>query len=155
MRGTIRAATNADAPRIRQIVFAVLAEYGLRPDPDGCDKDMEDIEGSYLAGGGLFEVVETENGDLVGTVGLAPMEGGVCELRKMYLVPEARGHGWGKRLLERALDHAQRGSFRQVTLETASCLVEAIALYTRYGFRPVAAEHRASRCDQAFALDLP
>jgi hypothetical protein len=39
-------------------------------------------------------------------------------------------------------------------LETASVLTEAIALYRRFGFSPAPRKHLASRCDQAWVLDL-
>ena len=153
-RRVIRPAADTDAEGIRHLVFEVLAEYGLRAEPDGTDADLKDIEAHYLATGGLFEVVE-DGGRIVGTVGLVPAGDGVFELRKMYLAREARGRGLGKRLLERALAAARERGGRRVELETASCLVEAIGLYRRYGFQPVSGGNLASpRCDLAFALDL-
>ena len=150
----IRQATNADAESVRELIFGVLAEYGLTGDPDGVDADLTDIEANYIRSGGLFEVVEADDGQLVGSVGLLPLRGGVCELRKMYLAPEVRRQGLGKRLLERTLERARALGFRRVELETAGCLVEAINLYTRYGFHPVESDHLAARCDRAFALEL-
>jgi putative acetyltransferase len=150
----IRPATNADAPAVRDLIFAVLDEYGLQPDPSGTDSDLEDIEGQYIARGGMFEVVEDEQGRIVGSVGLYPELDNVVELRKMYLHPDTRGRGLGKQLLERALAAARAKGFRRVELETAAVLASAIALYERYGFTPFEKPHVAARCDQAFALDL-
>ena len=150
----IRQATNADAEEVKHLVFGVLAEYGLKGDPEGTDADLADIEANYLAPGGLFDVVEADDARIVGSVGLLPRGEGICELRKMYLAREARGRGLGKVLLERALERARALGFRRVELETAGTLVEAINLYTRYGFRPVESAHLAARCDRAFALDL-
>jgi putative acetyltransferase len=150
----IRSATNADAKKIRELVFAVLAEYGLKGDPDGTDADLNDIEANYFANGGLFEVVENEEGKLIGTVGLYAKADRVCELRKMYLLAETRGKGLGKQLMARVIEQARARGFRRIELETASPLIEAIALYTRFGFHRVECAHLASRCDQAYALDL-
>lgn len=151
----IRPATNADAPAARDLVFSVLAEYGLRGEPGGIDRDLEDIEGSYFAQGGLFEVVENDAGRLVGTAGLMPIGEGVGELRKMYLLRETRGQGLGKQLLERMLEAARQRGYKRVELETAGVLKEAIALYERYGFKPIPLHsHASARCDAAFALDL-
>ena len=72
----------------------------------------------------------------------------------MYLMKNARRHGVGGRLLRRALAFARARGFRRIELETAGVLKEAIALYSGAGFRPIARAHLASRCDQAFALDL-
>jgi putative acetyltransferase len=149
-----RTASNDDRAAIENLVFRVLAEYGLSPDPNATDSDLRDIKGSYIAAGGIFDLLVNEAGDLVGSVGLCPLSNSVCELRKMYLIKTARGQGLGRRLLEHALDCAGQLGFSRVVLETASVLREAVALYERYGFRPYIPEHLAKRCDTAFYLDL-
>ncbi|MDO8629906.1 MAG: GNAT family N-acetyltransferase [Phycisphaerales bacterium] len=150
----IRSATNADADAIRTLVFGVLGEYGLLAEHEGVDADLSDIEGNYIARGGLFDLVLDDAGQLIGTVGLYPRGDGVAELRKMYLVKIARGRGIGKMLLERVLGRARELGFARIELETSSKLVEAIGLYKRYGFQPFQPDHIACRCDQAWALDL-
>ena len=151
----LRRATNADAAAVRELVFGVLSEYGLKSSPQDTDADLFDIEASYHARGGRFDVLVAPDGGVVGSVGLFPVDASTVELRKMYLHRDARGRGHGKRLLDHALAEAKRLGFRRVTLETASVLKEAIALYTRYGFREYAADHMASRCDQCFEMFLP
>ena len=151
----IRPATNRDGAAVRALVFGVLAEYGLQPDPDGTDADLRDIEATYGASGGSFEVVEDAGGGLVGTVGLCRTGTDSFELRKMYLAPGARGQGLGKWLLVRSLAAARSRGAVRVTLETASVLSQAIALYRSFGFRPVPlGPHRAARCDAAYELEL-
>lgn len=150
----LREATNADGEHIRDLVFAVLEEYGLKPDPGSTDADLSDIERSYFARGGTFRVLEDRNGSVIGAYGLYPMENHACELRKMYLRRECRGQGLGKRLLDDALANAKRLGFTRVVLETASVLKEAIALYERYGFAPHQPDHLSPRCDQAYLLEL-
>ena len=150
----LRAATNSDRTGIERVVFDVLTEHGLKPDPDGTDSDLRDIEGGYLAAGGAFDVLVDPAGRIVGSVGLHPVSSAVCELRKMYLAPAARGCGWGRRLLEHALSRAATLGFRRVVLETAAVLKTAVALYERRGFRRHDPGHLAVRCDAAYYLDL-
>ncbi len=150
----IRPANNQDADAIRRVVFGVLAEYGLTTEHRGVDVDLEDIAGNYFARGGLFEVVEDGERGIVGCVGLFAKEDGVCELRKMYLLPDMRGKGIGRQLLERMLMEARQRGFKRMELETSSKLVEATAMYRRYGFTSYRATHFAMRCDEAFYLDL-
>lgn len=150
----LRPATNADLEPIQDLVYGVLAEYGLKPDPASTDADLGDIEQSYFARGGAFHVLEAENGAIIGAYGLYRMDSDTCELRKMYLRREHRGHGLGKRLLDHALAQARERGFRRVVLETASVLKEAIALYESYGFRPYQPDHLSTRCDQAYRLEL-
>jgi putative acetyltransferase len=150
----LRPATNADCEPVRNLVFTVLVEYGLKPDPGCTDADLDDIGRSYLARGGVFYVLQEQDGSIVGSYGLYPTEPGVCELRKMYLHRDYRDRGLGRRFLEEALAHARQSGFRRITLETASVLKEAIRLYESYGFKPVKADRLSCRCDQAYSLDL-
>lgn len=151
----LRPATNDDRAGIEGLVFAALDEHGLKADPAGTDSDLQDIQAGYFAGGGTFDLLVNASGQIVGSVGLCRIEDSVCELRKMYLAPEARGSGWGRRLLEHALARAAELGFRRVVIETASVLRAAIALYERYGFQRYTPDHLAARCDAAYYLDLP
>ena len=150
----LRPANNADGPAVKQLIFRILTDYNLPPDPNGTDADLADLAGSYAERGGSFHVLQTAEGEIIGTVGIYRASADVCELRKMYLSRQHRGQGLGKRLLEHGLAEARRLGFRRVTLETASVLKEAIGLYLRYGFRPYTPEHLVPRCDQAYFLDL-
>lgn len=150
----LRAATNADATAVRHLVFSVLLEHGFAPDPGGIDADLDDLESSYFRRGGWFDVATDAEGTVVGTVGLYPLGEGCCELRKMYLAPQARGRGLGRRLLDQALERARALGFRRIELETASTLEAAARLYESTGFRPFVPEHRADRCDRAYYLEL-
>jgi len=150
----IRTATNRDTDRIVALVFKVLSEYGLPADPESKDADLKDIEGNYVRAGGVFEVIEDRVGNLLGTYGLYPLSKETCELRKMYFVPEMRGRGLGRRILERAVDHARRLHYAAIVLETHSVLKEAIHLYTRFGFVPTGLDHVSERVDRAYKLTL-
>jgi putative acetyltransferase len=150
----LRSARNADSSAIKELVFGVLREYGLQPDPDETDADLNDIETNYLRSGGGFDVLVDSRGAIIGSVGLYPVDSITCELRKMYLSKQVRGQGQGRRVLEHALKRAKEMGFRRMVLETASVLKEATALYRKYGFRPYQAPHLSQRCDGAYVLDL-
>ena len=109
---------------------------------------------SRIEGHASISIHLDDDGNVVGSCGVVPIEGATWELRKMYLRADARGQGLGKRLLAHALDFVRSHGGKRVELETASVLVEAIALYTRAGFRPLPRSPGAKRCDKVFALDL-
>lgn len=151
----IREATNRDIPSIRKVVFSSLREFGLNPDEKGKDKDLNNIESSYLSGNGFFGVVvhiETEK--IVGCFGLFPVNENICELRKMYLLKEMRGRGLGKIILDTAIDIAKEKHYGKIILETISALKTAIFLYKRYGFKEIKPKEINTRVDQAFELDI-
>jgi len=88
----IRLADNRDREKVTALVAQVLSEFGLPLDPEATDADLRDIEKNYLEAGGMFELIEDREGNLLGTVGLYPLDEETCELRKMYFVKSARGH---------------------------------------------------------------
>jgi putative acetyltransferase len=153
-RPRLRPADNKDCEDIARLVYGILKEYGLKPDPACTDADIKDIESSYFDRGGTFLVLEAEDGYIIGAYGLYPMDEQTCELRKMYLNKAHRGKGLGKFLLEDALSKARQLGFERIILETASVLKEAIALYKSYGFAEYNPPHMSSRCDQAYQLEL-
>ena len=153
-RPKLRLADNRDCKDIVRLVFEVLKEYDLKPDPASTDADLKDIESSYFKQGGTFLVLEEKDGSVIGAYGLYPMKNHTCELRKMYLHKAYRGQGLGKLLLEDALSRARQLGFRKMMLETASVLKEAIALYKSYGFTEFQPDHLSERCDQAYSLAL-
>jgi putative acetyltransferase len=150
----LRRADNKDCENVTRLVYGVLQEYGLKPDPACTDADIKDIEFSYFDRGGTFFVLEAEDGSIIGAYGLYQIDEQTCELRKMYLDKAHRGKGLGKFLLEDALSRARQLGFERMILETASVLKEAIALYKSYGFAEYNPPHMSSRCDQAYRLEL-
>lgn len=139
------------------MVFSCLLEYGLKPDPEGTDADLSDLEGFYRPPDGWFSVLVDPSGRVMGSVGLKRREAGTVELRKMYLDPGCRGRGLGRRLLEAALAEARSRGYHRVVLETAEVLKEAVSLYRRAGFVPVSGAPHVCRCDlvMELALDRP
>lgn len=150
---SIRMASNSDVENIKALVFGVLDEFGLEPDLAGTDLDLLDTEASYIDRGGIFEVLEDDNGELVGTIGLYPLDDRTIELRKMYFAPEVRGRGLGGWILERTIENARNLGYLSIYLETASVLRQAVHLYEKFGFLPVDVKH-TPRCDQGYVLEL-
>jgi GNAT superfamily N-acetyltransferase len=149
----LRSATNADAAEVRALVFGILTDFGLEADVDGTDRDLFDIEANYLRRGGVFEVIENTQGSIVGTIGLYPLDDETIELRKMYFASEVRGSGLGQILLQKMIEKAKNLGYLRVYLETASVLKQAVHVYEKAGFMPIAEKH-TPRCDQAYILEL-
>jgi putative acetyltransferase len=151
---SFRDATNEDCDAVKALVFKVLAEYNLVPEPLGTDSDLNDLETSYSSKGGIFEVLVDETGEIFGTVGLFPIDKKAIELRKMYFKRELRGKGFGKLTLKRMILIAKELGFSEIYLETASVLKEAVSLYESFGFKPTCEGMHTERCDRAYVLGL-
>jgi putative acetyltransferase len=124
------------------------------------DPEVEAMSAAYAVSGGAYFVLEDARGRVLGGGGIGPLAGGepgVCELRKMYLLREARGCGYGRRLLEHCLEAARALGYRRCYLETLSGMEAAQHLYAAAGFRRLCAPLGATGhfgCDRWFALDL-
>jgi putative acetyltransferase len=141
-----------DGPAVQALVGQVLAGFGLQLDAE-TDADLADPVASYEGNGGWFAVLD-DDGKVVGSVGVMRRDDSTCELRKMYLLPDLQGLGLGRLLLESALERARLLGFREMILETNSCLSAARRLYESYGFEPCALDHLSPRCDIALRREL-
>jgi len=149
----IRDYSPGDEKSVFGIVKEVLAGYGLSTNSEKTDADLRDIQVSYLSNGGAFRILECE-GRIVGSCGLYPTTRQSCELRKMYLLLELRGRGLGKMMMDDAFAVAKDLGFVEMTLETNSCLKEALELYRKNGFREFTPSHLSDRCDLAMRRAL-
>ena len=153
----IRPIGAADDVALAQVIGSVMAECGA--DGASADPEVARMSHAYAAPRSVYFVVE-DAGQIVGGAGLAPLAGAafeVCELRKMYFLPAARGRGGGELLLRRCLRVARGFGYQICYLETLATMAAARHLYERAGFRPLAQRVGASgnrRCDRWFALEL-
>jgi putative acetyltransferase len=150
----IRSGSDADAAAAAAVVRQVLAEHGLRFEPR--DADVLAPEARFAAGGGAFFVAVDAADRVVGTAGLLRTGPASGEVRKMFLLPEARGRGVGRALLDAVLEAARDRGMEQLTLTTRRRFDRAIRLYERAGFRLAgsAPEARAGDPGITYALRL-
>jgi len=156
----IRPIRPADDPAIAAIIREVMTSFGAKgPGFAINDPEVDAMSAHYPEPHAAFFVVE-ERGRVLGGAGIAPLAGAdtdVCELRKMYFLPEARGRGLGEKMLRRCLDAARKRGFRRCYLETLTGMDAAMKLYDGMGFKPLCGplgntEHFG--CDRHYLLEL-
>lgn len=156
----IRPIEARDNAAVAAIIRHVMPEFGA--DGPGFaihDAEVDTMSTAYAKPRSAYFVVEND-GTVIGGGGVAPLDGGaadVCELRKMYFLPEARGIGAGSAMIARCLDTARAHGFKRCYLETLTGMDAAQALYTRHGFRRIDAPMGGTghfSCDRFFILDL-
>lgn len=137
---SIRPIEPRDDTAIAAIIRAVMPEFGA--DGEGFaihDAEVDAMSAAYAQPRSAYFVVEVD-GRVVGGGGVARLEHGepdICELRKMYFLPEARGLGAGHAMIERCLGSARAFGFRRCYLETLTGMDAAQALYRKHGFTPL------------------
>ena len=124
------------------------------------DSEVSAMSAAYAKPGAAYFVVTTEDGRVIGGGGIARLDGGpdgVCELRKMYFLPAARGTGMGEKLLRHCLSVAKESGYRTCYLETLTGMDAAQKLYKKVGFQTLCAPMGSTGhhgCDQWFSMDL-
>lgn len=122
------------------IIREVMTEHGAcGPGFAIHDPEVDTMAETYRRPRAAYFVVE-DGERLLGGGGIAPLDGGdddVCELRKMYFLPAARGRGAGTAMLERCLEAAKAAGFRLCYLETLASMGAARKLYEKYEFRRI------------------
>jgi len=158
---TFRPIRPEDDATVAAIIRRVMPEFGA--DGPGFaihDPEVDHMSAAYSAPGAAYFVVVDEAGQVVGGAGIAALEGGgpgVCELRKMYFLPQTRGRGMGETLLRHCLVVAQDLGYRTCYLETLSGMDQAIRLYGKLGFKPLCSPLGRTGhggCDHWFAREL-
>ncbi|MFC1234760.1 GNAT family N-acetyltransferase [Vibrio sp. F74] len=136
----IRDIKPVDDSKLASVIREVSAEYGLTEDKgfSVADPTLDALSKVYDAKNSQYWVIE-QNGKIFGGAGFAPLTGdeSVCELQKMYFLPEVRGKGLARALAVKCFKQARAIGFSQMYLETTDNLVEAIALYKSLGFELV------------------
>ncbi len=156
----IRPIEPRDAPAVAAIIRTVMPEFGA--DGPGFaihDAEVDRMYDAYAGPRHSYFVVERD-GRVIGGAGVAPLEGGdpdVCELRKMYFLPEARGIGAGAAMMQRCLDAARGHGFKRCYLETLTGMDGAQTLYKRSGFSTLCSPMGGTGhhgCDRFYIRDL-
>lgn len=137
----LRPLVAADNAVIARVIREVSAEFGLTADKGFtvADPNLDDLFTLYNAPRSAYWVVESE-GRVIGGGGVGPLTGAeddICELQKMYFLPEARGRGLAARLVRQVMTFARTHGYTRCYLETTANLTQAIALYQRLGFRQI------------------
>ncbi|MEG2892528.1 MAG: GNAT family N-acetyltransferase [Clostridium sp.] len=148
-----RGVEKGDESLVQDVVRVVLESYGLGFNPQVEDLDLTDFNKYYLDNGGHFEVLEVE-GKIVGSFGLYKLDDSTCELRKMYLHTDYQGKGYGREMMERALELAPSLGFKTITLQTNSVLYKAVDMYRKFGFEDFEDPELCDRCDIAMKLNI-
>lgn len=134
----IRTILPSDNPSLAIIIRNTLAEFGANhPGTVYYDSATDHLAEVFQEPLSVYYVAEDENGKIMGGGGIFPTEGlpsDTCELVRMYLLPEARGIGLGKRLLEKCLNTARDYGFRRIYLESMPELKMALKMYEKFGF---------------------
>lgn len=156
----IRPIAPGDDAAVASVIRTVMPEFGAVGSGFAIsDPEVDWMSRAYSEPRCAYFVIE-RNGEVMGGGGVAPLTGGepdVCELRKMYFLPEVRGMGAGATMMTYCLSAARELGFKRCYLETLSGMDAAMRLYERTGFRKIAGPMGATGhggCNTFYLMDL-
>ena len=127
-----------DNTKIAKAIRSVLIEYGVpKVGTAYADTILDTLSEAYNDEKSVYFVLE-KDGEIFGGAGIKKLdnyEGNICELQKMYFMPEARGIGLGSKMMDICLEKAKNFGFEKCYLETLPYMEEARKLYRKVGFK--------------------
>ena len=135
----IRPARTADEIGAANLLFEeYAASLPVALGYQGFETELADLPGKYAPPGGELLVARDEQDRAVGCVGLRPLISSVrCEMKRLYVAPEARGRGLGKALAEAIVGAARERGYSELYLDTLPTMGTAVTMYEKMGFRRI------------------
>ena len=102
----------------------------------GFEEELASLPGKYAPPFGALFIAFVDDG-VAGCVGLRPIEGTTCEMKRLFVRPNCRGLGLGRDLACRVIEESMHLGYKRMRLDTLKFLKSAIQLYTSLGFREI------------------
>jgi GNAT superfamily N-acetyltransferase len=110
--------------------------HGVNLDFQGFPEELATLPGRYAPPDGAL-LLALDGAAAVGVVGLRRLAAGTCELKRLYVLPSARGHGVGAQLAAAIVADAKRLGYRRAVLDTGGFMTGALRVYEALGFRDI------------------
>ncbi|MES2517828.1 MAG: GNAT family N-acetyltransferase [Bacteroidota bacterium] len=124
-------------PEELEEVRSIFLEYADFLQVDLCfqgfEKELQMLHEVYTPPKGCI-ILAKEANEVQGCVALKPIANGVCEMKRLYVKPIARGKKIGKLLVEELIQFAKNAGYKTMKLDTLSTLKEAVKMYRSMGF---------------------
>jgi GNAT superfamily N-acetyltransferase len=146
----IRQATSAeDMDHARALFQEYAAGLGVDLGYQGFVAELAGLPGLYAPPRGRLLLATT--GDAVqGCIALRPMSEDICEMKRLFVRPNFRGQGIGRKLAERLVGEAKEIGYHKMRLDTLPFIKEALSLYESMGFVRCAAYYETPLAETIF-----
>ena len=129
----IAAATAADLDTVRTLFRAYQRWLGVSLEFQDFAAELAGLPGQYVPPAGALLLARAD-ARVAGVVALRPLDAGLCEMKRLYVLPQFQGRGIGRALAVAIIDAARRAGHRALRLDTMTRLTAATALYRALGF---------------------
>ena len=134
------ASTADDLAEIKKLFRAYVDWLDIDLSYQGFEEELAGLPGKYASPSGALFLARNGKGVVLGCIALRPMEEGrICEIKRLYVSPEARGLGVGSALVGKVITAARQIGYQRARLDTLPTMTGAIKLYRGAGFEEISA----------------
>ncbi len=131
------AVSPAQIAQAHELFLEYAASLGFSLCFQNFDQELATLPGDYAPPEGRLLLAEYE-GQLAGCIALHKLEPGICEMKRLYLRPQFRGKGLGRRLAEHLIAEARLAGYQHMRLDTVEPVMQdAVGMYRKLGFREI------------------
>ncbi len=134
---SISAAGPEDLAAIREMLTEYAAWVAVDLGFQQFEREVQGLPGDYQPPFGCLLIARIADGP-AGMVALRRRDDERCEMKRLYVRPEARGTGLGRQLAERVIAEARARGYREMLLDTLPVMQDAQRMYLTLGFRDIA-----------------
>ncbi len=128
---------NTDHGETKILFLAYAESLGIDLAFQNFHTELATLPGVYAPPNGELLIARDADGSPLGCVALRPMQqDGCCEMKRLYVCPNGRGRGLGRRLAVAIVDAATRLNYCEIKLDSLPSMTAALALYEQLGFEP-------------------
>jgi GNAT superfamily N-acetyltransferase len=129
--------TAEQTAQVRGLFEEYWVSFGFTPCFQDFGAELAALPGEYQPPGGRLALALVD-GQPAGCAALRRVDEERCEFKRLYVRPQFRGSGLGRRLLEWAIAEAKAAGYRQAVGDTMPVMAQALAMYERAGFERTA-----------------
>jgi len=135
-RSTETRVTTAESPQdiasVKTIFRAFVEFLPINLDFQGIEDEMARFPDGYE-----LLLIAKRGEEPIGAVALKEHDAEVCEMKRLYVLPEGQGTGAGRLLCEELMAHAKALGYKTMLLDSLRRLEAAVALYGKLGFTEI------------------
>jgi len=152
--GTLKIYTPDMQQSVESCFKTCVEALGWEYQPNGRHSDILNIQNVYMRHGGFWCLFEDEK--LIGMVAVRCIDeaGNIAEMKRLYLLPECQGKGYGGMLFKHALDYAKEQGYTTIRLDTRRDRSAIRHLIEKNHFRPIGMYNQNIFAELYFELDL-